>query len=124
MAGDENIFDRLGVKGSSLDRVRFAPGVVGKSAVVALAVLVLLTAGVWHLKDDHLIVAVCVVGVAFAGVVLRRMFKFAEEHPGEALLEGAEFLRHRQLEMGTKDLPTLPEDAQVPPPTVIEDKRS
>jgi len=45
--------------------------------------------------------------LVFAFIMLWRVISFADRHPEAALLEGAEFLVHQQMMLGTKKQPQL-----------------
>jgi len=44
----------------------------------------------------------------FAFVILWRLINFANKNPQAALLEGAEFLVHEQIELAAKGIPVIP----------------
>src|SRR5947209_6692982 len=94
-----------GINASAFDRIRLARGVVGKASYVATAAVIGLAVVAYGLKEptlliiDAILIAVLFV-TYFAGVLW-----FAHKHPGAALLEGAELVQWRQLEMTAGDLP-------------------
>jgi hypothetical protein len=82
-----------GISGSSLDRVRLARGVVGKSSYVAGAAFLTLATVAWSLREPGYLLVFSLIVLAlfisyFAGVLW-----FAHRHPGEALL-GARAIRN------------------------------
>lgn len=89
-----------------------------------------------------IIVSVCIFGIAallgniwvscgaiglifiFAFVMLWRLINFANNNPQAALLEGAEFLVHQQIEMAAKgigEFPQVPDSLTEETPIVIDD---
>jgi hypothetical protein len=52
--------------------------------------------------------------------MLWRLINFADRNPQAALFEGAEFLAHEQMRLGTKAVPILPKatSPQQPPETL------
>jgi hypothetical protein len=54
--------------------------------------------------------------------MLWRLINFADKNPQAALMEGAEFLAHAQMEFGMKSQPNLPVDTgerEQPGPTAL-----
>ncbi len=93
--------EQAGVNAATLDRIRLARGVVGKTSYVAAAAILVIGGITWRLSDHQLVVAagfvVFVFVLYFVGVLW-----FANRHPGVALLEGAELIQWRQLDMIAK----------------------
>ena len=91
--------------------IKLARGVIGKTGHVVLA-----TVGIWalilwrwsgNLAVDGGLLGVGLVVTAFTAWWIRGSQKFAKENPAQAMLEGAEFLEYRRIEMGTKDIGSL-----------------
>lgn len=100
----------VGVSESSLDRVRLAQGVVGKSSYVAGTALLALLVVAYSLKDSGYLFAVaCFVLILFFGY-FGGVLWFANKHPDMALLEGAELVKWRQIEMAAKETAAIPQD--------------
>ena len=97
-----------------VDRIRLAHGIVGKTSYVAAALFVLLIVAI--LRDPSYVFAVVVLGVLSFLVYLAGMLWFANRHPGVALLEGAELIQWRQMDIAAKSI-TAVENAPVPPET-------
>jgi hypothetical protein len=98
-----------GLSAESLDRIRLARGFVGKASYVAgVALLVLGAIAIRGGGEPPLMVGatVLIFSIYFGGALW-----FAHRHPGEALLEGAELIKWRQLEMAAKNMPQLPQQA-------------
>jgi hypothetical protein len=92
---------KFGIGAEALDRVRLAQGVVGKSSYVTVAALGALAAIAF---SPYALVLAFVVLLVFV-LYLAGALWFAHKHPGESLLEGAELIKWRQLEMAAKDVP-------------------
>lgn len=108
--GDDDILKTLQDAGFTAigSRIKLAHGVVGKTSAVALAAFTVLGVVAFGLKGTDWLPA-----IAFAVVVMFLAFffvviDFAKKNPGAALLEGAELVQWRRLEMGAKDLPIIP----------------
>lgn len=97
-------------------RLRFGPGVVGKSSAIGLAVLAVLGIAAWRIDNNPWLVAfIAVAGMVFAWWLIRRSFQYAEDHPETALLEGAELVAWRQMQMSSRDVPVIPPSAEQGP---------
>jgi hypothetical protein len=116
--GLEKQLEAAGIKGETLDRIRLARGVVGKSSYVAGAAFLALIAVAWSLREPGYLLALAVFVVLLFAVYFAGVLWFAHKHPGEALLEGAELIRWRQLEMGVKGTPALPPSPNITPPMI------
>jgi hypothetical protein len=114
VANPQDMLSKLGINAAALDRVRLAQSVVGKSSVVAALALIVLGIVGWSTHDATLPYMVCgLFAFYFIGVLW-----FAHKNPGLSLLEGAELIKWRQMEIGAKDgvpTPELSENAPAPP---------
>ena len=114
MAGPnvKQILESVGVSESSLDRVRLSHGVVGKSSYVAGVALLALLVVAYSLKDSGYLFAVaCFILILFF-VYFGGVLWFSDRHPDMALLEGAELVKWRQIDMAAKGQPSLPASTQ------------
>lgn len=83
---------------------KLGPGVVGRTSHVMAAFLALLLAGVVALRGDTSAVFVLIViGAAMTIVYLIVSFWFANKYPNHAIMDGAEFVRHAELEFAASD---------------------
>ena len=93
-------------------KITLPGGVVGKVCKVLIVIAFAFAAIAWSVK----VVWVSVTGLAMlfllCFVILWRLVSFADRNPQAAILEGAEFLMHEQLRLGTKASPELPAAAQ------------
>jgi len=93
--------------------------VVGKTAYLAAAAILALGAIGWAIRDSYLAFVIACFILVLAGGALWRIFKYAEEHPESSLLEGAELIQWKQLEMAAKGLLHPPIGENIEPPKVI-----
>lgn len=111
------ILQKVGIKEESLGRIRLARGVVGKTSYVAAAMMFVLALVAFGLKGAN--AALLTVGafavIAFV-IYLILVLRFATRNPGLALLEGAELVQWRQMEMGVQGQIAPPSGPNVPPP--------
>jgi hypothetical protein len=100
--------------------IKLPGGVVGKTSSVLIVAslsmaLIAWTAKLWWVS---LIALAFVFTLCFT--MLWRLINFADRNPQAALFEGAEFLAHEQLRLGTKEEPILPASASQPPNKVVQ----
>jgi hypothetical protein len=100
-----------GISAEALDRIRLARGVVGKASYVAGAALVVLVAVAIMLRQPDYLLAIGVLAVALFLIYFLGILWFAHRHPGVALLEGAELIQWRQMDMAVKDVRQLPQQS-------------
>jgi hypothetical protein len=98
----------------SVSNIKLRGGVVGKVCTVLIVVAPAIAAIAWAVREVWVSVLglVLLSGMCFA--LLWRLIGFAERHPQAALLEGAEFLAHEQMQLGMKSSPVLPDSAALP----------
>ena len=103
MAKDLNILTAL----SNVSKIRLPGGMVGKVSTVLIVACVAMATMAWSVH----VVWVSVVAIALlfvlCFVMLWRVISFADKNPQAAILEGAEFLLHEQLMLGTKATPLI-----------------
>lgn len=115
MEGEETL-NRV-LKAAGLDSVRFASGVVGNSTFIVCASVVGAALAAWALKAaPGLALAGMMLIIGLAVFALIWNSRFADRHPDLALLGGAELLKLRQMEMGAKEMPVLPNSENVAAP--------
>jgi hypothetical protein len=91
-------------------QIRLARGVVGKGAVMWIAVIVVWGIALVRLSPTELLYdAALLAGAGFLTLLVRRetqrMREYAEKNPSTALLEGAELLAYKRFEAQAKELP-------------------
>jgi hypothetical protein len=105
-----------GIKTEELRHIQFAPrGVVGKTSYVAAVALGVVGVVAWRVKSEEALLAVgggvlLLFLIYFFGVLL-----FARKNPGLALLEGAQLLQWRQMEITTSDTQSVADTAPTTP---------
>ena len=92
----------------SASKITLPGGVVGKVCKVLIFIALAFAAIAWSVQVVW--VSVAALGMLFllCFVILWRLVSFADRNPQAAILEGAEFLMHEQLRLGTKANPQLP----------------
>jgi hypothetical protein len=101
-------------------RIRFRGGVVGKvCTVLTVSSICIAGLGIWS-GNPWIMGGGILAIVAFAFPMLWKVINFADKNPQAALLEGAEFLVHQQIVLGTKQNPVL----IVTPETFAEEPQS
>jgi len=118
--GDEDPMETITKALEHARNVRLGRGVVSKTSYVAAALLVVWVLVLWRWSDsapmDGGLLLVGVLATIFAVWFIRSTRSFAEKNPALALLEGAERIEWRKLEVAAQGIPS-------PPKTIlIEDK--
>ena len=92
----------------SASKITLPGGVVGKVCKVLIFIAFAFAAIAWSVRVVW--VSVAALGMLFllCFPILWRLVNFADRNPQAAILEGAEFLMHEQLRLGTKANPQLP----------------
>ena len=88
-------------------RIKLPGGVVGKICWVLVVFCISVTTLAAFTKSDWIIAGAVASMFLLAFPLLWRLINFADKNPQAAILEGAEFLMHQQLVLGTKENPTL-----------------
>jgi hypothetical protein len=100
-----------GLSESSLDKIRLGSGVVGRTSSVALMAMIAFGVIGYSLKEPlYLLILALIMAVVFAGYFIG-ILRFANKNPDLALLEGAELVHWRQIEMAAKDPKLVTQDA-------------
>lgn len=93
-------------------KITLPGGVVGKACKVLIFISLAFAAIAWSVKVVWVSVAALAMLFLLCFVILWRLVSFADRNPQAAILEGAEFLMHEQLRLGTKASPELSAAAQ------------
>lgn len=116
------VLDQSGINASSLDRIRLARGVVGKASYVALAAVLALGGVAWRLSDPiYLLIAAVLIVLVFA-IYFSGTLWFANRHPGVALLEGAELIQWRQMDIAAKTVSSIENKPISEPETSVSER--
>ncbi len=110
------LFNQLGIKASSLGKVRMGRGVVGKTSHVAIAFFAVLAIIAYGTKNDWVLAGVGLIAAAVFVWLVDRLFRFSEKNPTLALMEGAELIAWQQIEMAAKGVTRLPPDNSIADP--------
>lgn len=88
---------------------------MGKASYVGAAAVLTLAAVAWRLNNPGYLLIVAGLVVIIFAIYFFGVLWFANRHPGVALLEGAELIQWRQMEIAAKSVasfetkPVLPE---------------
>lgn len=108
--------EHTGVNTSTLDRIRLARGVVGKVSYIAAIAILVLGGIAWRLVDPlHLLMIGGVVALVFVLYFIGVLW-FANRHPDVALLEGAELIQWRQMDIAGKSVAVVENEPVLPGP--------
>jgi intracellular septation protein A len=122
MGDIDDLLKGLGVSAESFDKIKLGRGIVAKISRVAITALLALGAATLAMHDDQLrMIAIAVLAVVFfiyVGVVVY----LTSKHPLTSILEGAELVAWRRMDMGVKGLAALPEAINVSQPHQIASK--
>jgi hypothetical protein len=116
--------DSFGGLWAPLERIRPGPGVVGRTAVIVLALIVLSGVAVVALRDHiWLVLAVFGVDVLFVAGYFIAAFRYAEKFPHFATMEGGEVVRYTELQQAAKEPKLIEGSAEpvantAPPPSI------
>jgi hypothetical protein len=110
---------------SRFGKVKLGQGVVGKTTYATVAAVLAFGAIGWAISgaSPTLAFTICVFIFLVITAYLAAILWYAHKNPGPALLEGAELIQFRQLEMAAKDRPAEIPSANVPPPPAIDKDR-
>lgn len=95
----ETLRSVLSLIGVAFRKIKFG-GVVGKQTILGIIGAVVLAAIAWRTDPKY----AWILGIAALALVLTVAilnYTYADRHPGEATLEGAEIIAFHQLELGT-----------------------
>jgi ABC-type branched-subunit amino acid transport system permease subunit len=123
MPESENPLQGLGIKLEGLDRIRLGRGVIGKASYVAAAAIFGLIVVALALRDSTLLLIIGTLIAAVFAIYFFGALWFSNKHPGVALLEGAELIQWRQLEVAASNPTLVIENSKIDVPPLIEDGR-
>ncbi len=110
----------VGLSRESLERVKLGRGVVGKTTWALLSIIALLAIVASRVSVDWMLLLISGAGIVLFIVYLFKVLAFADKHPDLALLEGAELVKWRQMDVAAKGAGTLPSGPLVQPPPLLE----
>lgn len=94
----------------SVSKIRLKGGVVGKVCTVLVVLCIVVAFMAWVAKNPWIVGGAILLLIIICFVMLWRVIQFANKNPAAALMEGAEFLLHQQLILGSKHTPAIPVD--------------
>jgi hypothetical protein len=112
-------------------RIKFPRGVVGKTSHAMISVLILWAIIAFRLSSNSWSDPLLAVGLIATAVFIwwtRSTQGFAERNPGQAMLDGAEFLDYYKSEVLAKglrpstDSPLITDPEKPPPPLITDDR--
>lgn len=124
----EDPLDQLNRLIASSRNVRLGKGVIGKTAQVATAAILVWGVIAWRWSENLIadagLFAVGVVMTIFANWFIRASQSFAKQNPAQAILEGADFLEYKRLEVQQKDggISAVGNPTELMPKSRIEEK--
>jgi len=92
--------------------VKLPGGVVGKVSLVLVVTSLSIASLAVFSKNEWILGGAIAAIFLLAFPMLWRLINFADRNPQAALLEGAEFLVHQQILLGTKSNPTIDLDVE------------
>ena len=111
------ILEAIGLKSESYSKIRFGQGVVGKTSMVALSVVFVLGTIAYKLENYpwmQFLLALIIAGGFFW--YFKRTIKFSEENPQLALMDGAELVAWKQIDLAAKGIPSPPDTPAIANP--------
>ena len=112
----DKILKEAGISTESLDKIRLGPGVVGRSATVAVVALLVLGVAAYKTSNDYILVGITGGALLLFAAFFRWSMKYAAKNPAAALLEGAELVAWRKQELAAKSIPQPPVTPAIPDP--------
>ena len=112
----EEFLKGLGISGETISRIRLGRGVVGRVSYVAALTIAALALIAYKASGERLRIGIAAtISIVFL-IYFFRTLRFAEKHKDLALLEGAELLALRQMELRAKSVPNPPQQPVLPDP--------
>jgi hypothetical protein len=103
---------------NKVSAIKLPGGVVGKVCIVLVIASICIGVLAGISKNEWILGAGIAAIFLLAFPMLWRLISFADRNPQAALLEGAEFLLHTQMVMGSKNNPIIPLEAE----TITEER--
>jgi hypothetical protein len=121
------LFDKLlkeiGLKSETFEKMRLGPGVVGRSATVAVVALLVLGVVAWRLTDQNLLLVIAGASFILFLIYFIGAMIYGAKNPAAALLEGAELVTWQKQELAAKNVPHPPDSPLITdprPPSIVE----
>ncbi len=114
----KNILNSVGGTAEGIERIKLGRGVVGKTTLVCLGLMVVLGIVAYRLEGNWFLISVALLAGFLFILYLFKVFSFATTNPGEALLEGAELITWKRIDLAAKGIEKLPESTLMPDPVM------
>ena len=93
----------------NVSRVKLKGGIFGKTCTV-LIIVAFIMFGISYITNNLWVsIAALLMIFILTFIMLWRLINFANKNPQAAILEGAEFLIHEQLQLAAKGVPNIPQ---------------
>jgi hypothetical protein len=106
---------------NTIQKIKIPGGMVGKISGVLMITAIAVAAMVVSTRNIWVALVAIVLLLAVVLVLGLKLIDFANTNPQAALMEGAEFLLHEQITLGTKSHPVIPDNPAnrtEPPPAL------
>ena len=103
---DFSIIKNLSTK--NLSKIKFGRGVVGKVNNLGIVSLIVMAIFACTIKNESMVFAFVIVILGAFLFYCKYVFAFAAKNPEIAVLDGAEFVTYKQVELGSKEI-TVPQ---------------
>ncbi|MCS6306433.1 MAG: hypothetical protein H8K07_22630 [Nitrospira sp.] len=118
------ILNEIGAKSEVFDKIRLGPGVVGRSATVAVCALIVMGVIAYNLNDKASLLIIAGAAFLLFLIFFIGSMIYGSKNPSAALLEGAELVTWQKQELAAKSIPTPPStlaipDPKAPPPATL-----
>lgn len=90
------------IQTNNLSKIKFGVGVVGKCSNLGIALLILLLLVIYKLENELAILFTVVVAIGTTIYFVKNLLSFAEKNPEISVLEGAELVAYKKVELKLK----------------------
>ena len=95
-------------------KMRFPTGAFGKTCMLVAIFSLSCAAISWSARTPWVAALALIIVAVVTVAAMWRLFNFADKNPSAAILEGAEFVRHEQMQLAAKGISEIPEDLLQP----------
>ncbi len=119
MPGARPIIDFDQLFETTIGRIKFGSGVIGKTGTVMLGVVIVFGIVAYRIDGFWALAGIALLTAAVFLVYLFATLRFAERNPNIAVLEGAELIQAKRLDLGASEMPALPDQTVGPNPLTV-----
>ncbi|MCB1591853.1 MAG: hypothetical protein KDI90_05320 [Alphaproteobacteria bacterium] len=112
MTNIDSLWGALGIKSESVHRIRLGQGLVGKSTLGFAITIISIAVVAYKTNNEYLLFLIPFFVIGLFVWFFRSIKDFTEKNPELALLEGANLLAWKQIELAAKGVPK-PENQQL-----------